>query len=101
MHDRPKKSDGLEVDEVEDGFVIYQPERDRVHYLNPTANLILELCDGTLTAAQIAELIAQTFDLAAPPDGEVNEALAQLEAEGLTGVATAALTRHERRSRDS
>jgi hypothetical protein len=84
MHDRPKKSDGLEVDEVEDGFVIYQPERDRVHYLNPTANLILELCDGTLTAAQIAELIAQTFDLAAPPAEEVNEALATLEAEGLT-----------------
>ena len=84
MHDRPQKSEGLEVDEVEDGFVIFQPERDRVHYLNPTASLILELCDGTLTAAQIAELVAETFDLAAPPDEEVNEALATLEAEGLT-----------------
>lgn len=84
MHDRPKKSDGLEVDEVEDGFVIYQPERDRVHYLNPTATLILELCDGTLTAEQIAELVGQTFDLAAPPAEEVNEALATLAAEGLT-----------------
>jgi Coenzyme PQQ synthesis protein D (PqqD) len=84
MQDRPKKSDGLEVDEVEDGFVIYQPERDRVHYLNPTATVILELCDGTLTAAQIAELVAQTFDLPEPPAEEVNEALAKLEAEGLT-----------------
>jgi len=26
------------------------------------------LCDGTLTAAQIADLVAQTFDLAAPPE---------------------------------
>jgi Coenzyme PQQ synthesis protein D (PqqD) len=84
MQDRPKKSDGLEVDEVEDGFVVYQPDRERVHYLNPTANLILELCDGTLTATQIAELIAQTFDLAVPPSQEVDEALAKLEAEGLT-----------------
>jgi hypothetical protein len=84
MHDRPKKSDGLEIDEVEDGFVIYQPDRDRVHYLNPTANLILELCDGSLTATQIAEMLAQTFDMAAPPDQEVEEALAKLEAEGLT-----------------
>jgi Coenzyme PQQ synthesis protein D (PqqD) len=84
MRDRPKKSDGLEVDEVEDGFVIYQPERDRVHYLNPTANLILELCDGTLTAAQIADLIAQTFELEAPPGKEVDETLAKLAAEGLT-----------------
>jgi hypothetical protein len=84
MQDRPKKSDGLEIDEVEDGFVIYQPDRDRVHYLNPTANLILELCDGSLTATQIAELLAQTFDMAVPPDQEVDEALAKLEAEGLT-----------------
>jgi hypothetical protein len=84
MHDRPQKSDGLEIDEVEDGFVIYQPHRDRVHYLNPTANLILELCDGSLTATQIAELLAQTFDMDAPPNREVEEALAKLEAEGLT-----------------
>jgi hypothetical protein len=84
MHDRPKKSDGLEIDEVEDGFVIYQPDRDRVHYLNPTANLILELCDGSLTAEQIADLIAQTFEMAAPPNQEVEEALGKLEAEGLT-----------------
>jgi Coenzyme PQQ synthesis protein D (PqqD) len=84
MHERPKKSDGLEIDAVEDGFVIYQPDRDRVHYLNPTANLILELCDGSLTAEQIADLIAQTFEMAAPPNQEVEEALAKLEAEGLT-----------------
>lgn len=84
MQDRPKKIDGLEVDEVEDGFVIYQPERDRVHYLNPTANLILDLCDGTLTAAQIADLIAETFDIAAPPGDEVSATLAKLAAEGLT-----------------
>ena len=81
---QPRKSDGLEIDQAEDGFVVYQPDRERVHYLNPTANLILELCDGTLTATQIAELIAQTFDLAVPPSQEVDEALAKLEAEGLT-----------------
>jgi hypothetical protein len=84
MQHRPKKSDGLEIDEVEDGFVIYQPDRDRVHYLNPTANLILDLCDGNLTATQIAELVAQAFDLAAPPQHNVDEALAKLQAEGLT-----------------
>jgi hypothetical protein len=84
MQHRPCKSDGLETDEVEDGFVVYQPDRARVHYLNPTANLILELCDGELTPAQIAELIAQAFDLTEPPMQEVEEALATLAAEGLT-----------------
>jgi hypothetical protein len=84
MQHRPCKSDGLETDEVDDGFVVYQPDRARVHYLNPTANLILELCDGELTAAQIADLIAKTYALADPPVHEVEEALATLAAEGLT-----------------
>jgi Coenzyme PQQ synthesis protein D (PqqD) len=84
MQHRPKKSDGLETDEVEDGFVVYQPDRARVHYLNPTANLILELCDGNLTGTEIAALIAQAYDLAEPPWQEVEEALARLESEGLT-----------------
>jgi Coenzyme PQQ synthesis protein D (PqqD) len=80
----PRKSDGLEIDEAEDGFVVYQPDRARVHYLNPTANLILELCDGSLTAPQIAGLVGEAFGLAAPPTQEVLEALATLQAEGLT-----------------
>ena len=84
MQHRPKKSDGLETDEVEDGFVVYQADRARVHYLNPTANLILELCDGDLTAAEIAGLLKQAFDLPEPPMQEVEETLATLEAEGLT-----------------
>lgn len=83
MHDRPKKSDGLEIDEVEDGFVIYQPDRARVHYLNPTAKLILELCDGTLTAAQIAGLVEEAFSLPEAPRQQIDDALAKLETEGL------------------
>jgi Coenzyme PQQ synthesis protein D (PqqD) len=81
---QPRKSDGLQADEVEDGFVVYQPDRARVHYLNPTANLILELCDGSLTAPQIAELVRQAFNLVNPPTQEVQEALATLASEGLT-----------------
>jgi PqqD family protein of HPr-rel-A system len=83
MQDRPTRTDGLEIDDVEDGFMVYQPDRARVHYLNPSAKLILEMCDGTLTAAQIAELISDAFDLPAQPRQEVDDALAKLEAEGL------------------
>jgi hypothetical protein len=83
MQDRPTKSEGLEIDQVEDGFVVYQQDRARVHYLNPTAKLILELCDGTLTAAQIAGLIEAAFSLPQPPRQEVDDALATLETEGL------------------
>lgn len=83
MQDRPRQTGGLQIDEVEDGFVVYQQDRARVHYLNPTARLILELCDGTLTAAQIAGLIEEAFSLASPPRREVDDALATLATEGL------------------
>jgi hypothetical protein len=34
---RPRRAAGVELSEVTDGFLVYQPDRDRVHYLNPTA----------------------------------------------------------------
>ena len=51
--------------------------------MNPTAKLILELCDGTLTAAQIAGLIEEAFGLPETPGTQVEDALATLETEGL------------------
>ena len=83
MQDPPTKSDGLEIDEVEDGFVVYEANGTGVHYLNPSAKLILEMCDGTLTAAQIAEMIGEAFGLPAGRRQEVDDALSKLEAEGL------------------
>ena len=82
--ERPRRTDGLKVDQVDDGFIIYQPERDRVHYLNHTAVLILELCDGRRSPADIAELVRKAYGLAEPPQREVDEMLARARDEGLT-----------------
>jgi hypothetical protein len=54
-----------------------------VHYLNRTAALVLELCTGRLTPAQIAAAVQQAFDLPAPPLGEVEDTLAKLRTEAL------------------
>ena len=40
------QASNLEVHEVPDGYIVYQQERDRVHYLNKTAAIIFEFCDG-------------------------------------------------------
>ena len=37
----------------EDGYVAYDMRRDRLYRLNPTAALIVELCDGTRDRAQL------------------------------------------------
>lgn len=75
--------EGLEVNEADDGLVVYQASTDRVHHLNATAGVILELCDGRHDAEAIADFLARGFGLDAPPLDETRQTLAQLEAEGL------------------
>jgi hypothetical protein len=79
----PRRAPDVTLTEVVDGFVVYQPTRDRVHYLNPTAAMILELCDGSLSASDLTGFLARTFSLAAPPWVEVAACLTKLLDAGL------------------
>ena len=64
---RPRRAAGVELSEVTDGFLVYEPARDRVHYLNATAALLLEVCDGTMRAAELPGFLAAAFTLPEPP----------------------------------
>jgi hypothetical protein len=81
--DRPSVVDGLDVNEATDGLIVYQPNRDRVHYLNETAAAVFTLCDGSQDTADIAALLANAYGLDEAPSHEVEECLAQLRNEGL------------------
>jgi hypothetical protein len=83
MSDLPKVVAGLEINKVADGYIVYQPERDRVHYLNHTATIVLELCDGRNSVAEIAGLLRSAYGLSDTPDAEVSACLQQLTSEGL------------------
>ena len=89
---RPKQAPGLEINEATDGFLVYQPDRDRLHTLNPSALLVLESCDGTRRVGDLPALIADAFDLAAPPDEDVAACVANLLQEGLLVAAAPAAT---------
>lgn len=80
---RPRRAAGVELSEVTDGFLVYEPARDRVHYLNATAALLLEVCDGTMPAAELPGFLAAAFTLPEPPRDEVAACLGKLLAEGL------------------
>jgi hypothetical protein len=79
----PVPVDGLEVNVVDDGYVIYQVADDRVHYLNATSALIFELCDGQTDVDGIAAGVADTFSLDAAPVASTQECLTQLLDEGV------------------
>jgi hypothetical protein len=79
----PMHVGNLDISPADDGCVIYDPEQDRIHFLNPTAVLILELCNGENSLEQIADLVKQAYGLPEAPAEDVREALKQLKAEGL------------------
>ena len=86
--DLPSTKDGLEVNEVKDGLVVYDPERDRVHYMNATASVVFTLCDGEHDRTAIGASLAEAFGLADPPSTEVDACLRQLTDEGLLRSTT-------------
>lgn len=73
----------FEIVPVPDGYVVYDDTRGMVHYLNPTAAMVLELCDVCQTEAAVAQRIQTMFDLGAPPEAEVDSCLLQLVVQGL------------------
>lgn len=80
---RPSCAAGLEINPVSDGYIVYQPDRDRIHYLNTTAALVLELCNGSNDVNELAALLQLAFDLGEPPHDAVSECLDTLMREGL------------------
>jgi glycosyltransferase involved in cell wall biosynthesis len=81
--DLPTRRDGLEVNDVADGCVVYDAASDRVHYLNGTAAIVFELCTGDISVDEMAAFLQRTFELDAPPREETDACLARLREEGL------------------
>jgi glycosyltransferase involved in cell wall biosynthesis len=79
----PRTVVGLDVNEVDDGLVIYDGERDRVHYLNPTAGVVFALCDGTVGEHELGAHARRALGADEPTDADVAECLASLRREGL------------------
>jgi hypothetical protein len=81
VSDRPRAVEGLEVTEVEDGLVVYDPERDRVHYLNGSAAVVFTFCDGARDRHRIVEATTRVLGPAAISPQDVEACIAQLEDE--------------------
>lgn len=81
--DRPRHAQILDITEVDDGLVVFEPTTRRVHHLNVTATLVFELCNGENDVADITAIVRTAFGLAESPDDEVATLLASLRAEGL------------------
>ena len=76
------------VTEAPDGYVLDRSERGKVHFLNPTAVLVYESCDGTRSVGDIELLVQKAFGLSEPPSQAVRDCLANLLTEELVKLCT-------------
>ncbi len=78
----PVMHESIELHEVEDGAVAYNPATDQVHFLNYTARCVLLLCDGHRRASAMDVDLADMCG-AEPVDGLTAPILEQFAAAGL------------------
>ena len=75
------RASSAEVHETDDGLIVFNPATDKVHHLNPTAGVLWELCNGSKSAAQLTQEMAELFTLDALPTEAVEAGLKQLVSE--------------------
>jgi hypothetical protein len=73
----------LDIHEVPDGYIVYQSERDQVHFLNPTAAVIFEFCNGKHETDDIVALVAKAFELGPAAHDEIRAGIESLIKQGL------------------
>jgi hypothetical protein len=78
-----ERVDGLEVHEVPDGYIIYHGSRDNVCYLNKTAAIVFEFCDGKFDSNDIVSRVAGIFELNTSSRDEIRSCVDQLIKQGL------------------
>jgi hypothetical protein len=80
---RPRAADGVETDATPDGYIVYQPDRGRVHHLNQTAAILFALCTGQNRVTELPDLLRSALSLASSPAAETRACLEQFVAESL------------------
>ena len=86
---RLRAREDLTVVEIDGESVVYDEATGNLHHLNPTATVVFSLCDGTVSARELAVEIAEAFDQ--PTDEverQVRRLLRELRAQGLVVART-------------
>lgn len=81
--DRLAVCEGVNALERDDGVTVRHVASPRAYDLNRTASLVLDLCDGTRTVADVAHELAVKFRLASAPVADVRACVEQLRDAGI------------------
>lgn len=78
---------GLETSDLGGDLAVYDGERDSVHILNPTANLVYELALEGKSEAEIAAVVGGRYEVGPDQDiaADVRAIVAELRKKALLG----------------
>jgi hypothetical protein len=58
---KPLPADGYRVEEIDGELLLYHPQSTATVYMNNTAALVWQLCDGNREVAEIVEILVESF----------------------------------------
>ena len=81
----PVRKSGITVKDIGGEILLHSSDDKAIHVLNPTAQLIWELCDGEHTPADMASVIEVRFAVQEGHDvlGDVQQTLETFSTKGL------------------
>jgi hypothetical protein len=79
----PRRVEGYAVEQLDSEVLLYDPRRTAVVYLNSTALLVWQLCDGRRSSADIIHLLARAFHDSPQVSDDVAAALELLAGHGV------------------
>lgn len=63
----PVTKECIELEELDDGCILYDTEKDEVHSLNSTATSVWICCDGKHSVKKIADVVEKYFKSESKP----------------------------------
>ncbi|GJL81884.1 MAG: hypothetical protein DHS20C01_15180 [marine bacterium B5-7] len=57
----PKPVEGYRVEEMDGELLLYHPQSTATVYMNNTAALVWQLCDGSRETAEIVSILSESF----------------------------------------
>jgi len=84
----PLRDQDFRLEKMDNELLLFNPKTTKVVYLNETASLIWQLCDGQRSVVELISLLADSFPEAEPSiRNDVEETINQFMSEGVISLA--------------
>lgn len=77
LDDKPVRNDECRMEELDDEILLYHPGNSKTLYINKSASIIWQLCNGEHTVAEMIQMIAEAYPAAS--DGLEQDVMDTLE----------------------